>query len=214
MKNRTTDSQTENIEKAFYHDGYQLGMKVVEAKMEEKVLKKSISVMYSSIDALVESLAIFAKQQGQSIDCRLGCDWCCHQPVFSLDYELQFLSNFITKHFDNETTQQVKERAQQNQDKRLLIEKDDLLNDKSPCPLLRKGACMAYEARPMACRIYLSSDAGSCRHFYDNPEDEHSYPALLDLPMRLGRMMNEGFKAALKTEGLDPKEYRIEEKLV
>jgi hypothetical protein len=31
--------------------------------------------------------------------------------------------------------------------------------------------------------------------------------------MRLGRMMNEGFKAALKTSGMKVEEFRIEEKL-
>jgi hypothetical protein len=31
--------------------------------------------------------------------------------------------------------------------------------------------------------------------------------------MRLGRMLNEGFKAALKANGLKAEEFRIEEKL-
>ncbi len=209
-----TNSQIENFEKAFYHDGYQLGMKAVEAQMDENVLNNSIKLMYSSIDNLTESLTGFATQHGQPIDCKMGCEWCCHQPVFALDYELKFLKDYIFAYFDNDTILEIKEKSKQKQQLFSELKKDELLNAKYPCPLLNEGACIAYEARPVACRIYLSSNVGSCLHFYNKPTDKNSYPALLDMPMRLGRMMNEGFKAALKTNGLVSKEYRIEERIV
>jgi hypothetical protein len=89
----------------------------------------------------------------------------------------------------------------------------DLLNAKYPCPLLENGACIAYQARPMACRIYLSSDVNSCLNFYHKPQSKTSIPALLNLTLRTGQMMNEGFKSALKTSGIKTHEFRIEEKL-
>ena len=52
----------------------------------------------------------------------------------------------------------------------------------------------------MACRIYLSTDVKTCHEFYKNPDNIENYPALLDFPMKAGKMMNEGFKAALKNE--------------
>ncbi len=208
-----TNSQLENIEKAFFHDGYQLGMKAMVSDMDKKILFEALKEMYQSIDALIESLSIYARQQNQTIDCKLGCEWCCHQPVFALDYEMDYLQDFISKYFDSETIEQIQQKAKQKQDKLSRLNGDDLLNAKSPCPLLNSGGCMAYEARPMACRIYLSSDVKSCVHFFNEPADKNSFPALLDTPMRLGRMMNEGFKAALKANGIDAKEYRIEEKL-
>ena len=94
------------------------------------------------------------------------------------------------------------------------LSEPELLNAKFPCPLLENGACLAYSARPMACRIYLSSDVKSCLRFFKEPGDIDSIPALLNLPLRAGKMMNEGFKAALKASGYETKEYRIEEKLV
>ena len=209
-----TNPEFEQLEKAFFHDGYQLAMKAVEANMKQEAVHQSLKEMYAAIDGLIDSLFVYARQQNQSIDCKRGCSWCCHQPVFALDYELDYLKVAVNKSFDAETISGIAEKAKQKQNKLSLLKGDDLMNAKHPCTLLKDKTCMAYDARPMACRIYLSSDVNSCVHFYKHPDDKNTYPALLDMPMRLGRMMNEGFKSALKTNGVEAKEYRIEEKLI
>nr|WP_321357984.1 YkgJ family cysteine cluster protein [uncultured Draconibacterium sp.] len=209
-----TNPQFEQLEKAFFHDGYQLAMKAVEANMEQEALHQSLKEMYAAIDGLIDSLFVYARQQNQSIDCKRGCSWCCHQPVFALDYELDYLKVAVENSFDAETISGIAEKAKQKQDKLGHLKGDELMNAKYACPLLKDKTCMAYDARPMACRIYLSSDVKSCVHFYNQPDDKTTYPALLDMPMRLGRMMNEGFKSALKTNGVEAKEFRIEEKLL
>lgn len=206
--------QMGKIEKAFYADGYQLGMGAVKAGMSKSSLYAAIKEMYRSIDELLNSLFDFAQQQEQPIECKKGCEWCCHQPVFAMDYELKFLDNYLKEEFSNEEQKEVKIRAQKKQQQLTTLEKETLLNSKFPCPLLDNGVCMAHEARPMACRIYLSSNVKTCLKFYNTPEDKTNYPALLEFPMRAGRMMNEGFKAALKTKGIIAKEFRIEEKIL
>jgi len=203
----------ESIEKAFYHDGYQLGLKAISADDPEN-FSSALSEMYDAIDNLNDSLFEFAAQNGQNIACKKGCEWCCHQPVFALDYELSQVKNYIENKFSSENQSQIKKRAAQKDAKLKPLQNDALLNAKHPCPLLQNGACMAYEARPVACRIYLSSNLESCLQFYRKPDDKSNFPALLDFPMRAGRMMNEGFKAALKTKGIVAKEFRIEEKLM
>ena len=209
----STDSQLEQFEKAFHNDGFQLGMKALEAGDDPKTMFAAIQEMYAAIDGLIDSLSGLAQQQGQAIECKVGCEWCCHQPVFALDYELGYLQNYIDEYFDDETKAAIKTKAQRKQAKLSALNDDELLNAKSPCPLLNEGACIAYEARPMACRIYLSSSVKTCLKFFNKPDDKTSYPALLDMPMRLGRMMNEGFKSALKFNAILPEEFRIEEKL-
>ena len=202
-----------SIENAFFSDGYKLGMKVVLSENSKEVLFESISEMYDAIDGLIDSLTEFAKTQHQQIDCKKGCEWCCHQPVFALDYELDYLNDFIQRNFDEETKNQIKNRAEQKNLKLSTLNESDLLNSKYPCALLENGACIAYQARPMSCRIYLSSNVNSCMKFYHNPEDKSNYPALLSLTLRSGQKMNEGFKAALKIGGKITNEFRIEEKL-
>jgi Fe-S-cluster containining protein len=203
-----------NIENAFYSDGYKLGMNVAVSDNDQEVLFESVSEMYSEIDSLIESITEFAEKQNQRIDCKKGCEWCCHQPVFALDYELAYLNDFISRNFSEETQIEIKKRAQNKNDKLSMLNETDLLNSKFSCPLLEKGACTAYSARPMACRIYLSGNVNSCLNFYKNPKSKNSIPALLNLTLRTGQMMNEGFKAALKTNGIKTREFRIEEKLL
>lgn len=203
-----------DIESAFYSDGYQLGMQVCAANLAPEAMMAAISEMYDSIDSFIVYLTEFAQNQNQAIHCAKGCEWCCHQPVFALNYEMDYLNDFIKRNFDKETQQEIKTRAENKNDKLSFLTEVDLLNAKFPCPLLENGACLAYSARPMACRIYLSSDVNSCLRFFKNPGGKTSIPALLNLPLRSGKMMNEGFKASLKTHGYETKEYRIEEKLV
>ena len=202
-----------SVERTFYSDGYKLGMRAVNESNSETTLFHAIQEMYQQIDSMIDSFSAFATEQNQKIDCKKGCEWCCHQPVFALNYELDFLNAFIKTNSSESKLKIIKEKANNKKNKLHELKGDDLLNSKFPCPLLEDGACIAYEARPVACRIYLSKNLNSCIHFYKSPDDKNSYPELLDLPMRLGRMINEGFKAGLKTSNFELREYRIEEKI-
>jgi Fe-S-cluster containining protein len=188
-------------------------MKVIESGNNKDALFESISEMYIGIDSLIDYLLEFAEKQNQQIDCKKGCEWCCHQPVFALDYEMEYLNDFVRSNFSFDIQKEIKKRAENKNKKLSMLKEVDLLNAKHPCPLLENGACMAYEARPMACRIYVSTDVKSCLNFYHHPESKSSIPALLDLTLRCGRKMNEGFKAALKINSIQTQEFRIEEKI-
>lgn len=203
-----------DFEKAFYNDGFQMGMEAVKDGLSAEALQLSISKMYAAIDELIASVSTMAVQQKQTIDCKKGCDFCCYQPVFALDYELDFLNSFVLQNFSEEEQKKIKIQANNNRLKLAKLSDAEILNSKQACPILKNGACSAYTARPMACRIYLSSEVKSCQIFYNDPKNTTSYPALLDFPMRVGRMMNEGFKSALKFTGEDPQEFRIDEKIL
>ncbi len=202
-----------NLEKQFHADGYRLGMKAVETGYSNGALFTAVNNLHQMIDDLVNSFSEFAERQNQKPACKKGCHWCCHQPVFALEYELDYLRDFISRNFDAETQKRIVFRAAEKRNKLETLSGESLLNSKFPCPLLDNGICTAYSARPVACRIYLSSNLESCLNFYENPANKKSIPALPDLPLRLGRMLNEGFRAALKAQGMKAKEFRIEEKL-
>lgn len=199
------------LEKQFYSDGFRLGMRGTNTTTDNSFLLSAVHEMYSVIDEFIDSLLEFARANNQKTDCKRGCSWCCYQPVFALNYEIETLNDFIKKEFDGQTRSEIHKKANSKQHKLQNLEGGKLLNSKFPCPLLKEGYCLAYKARPMACRIYLSSSLETCLKFFNEPEDKENYPALLQFPMRIGRLMNEGFKSALKSQGIVADEFRIEE---
>ncbi len=209
-----SDSNYSEYDRLFYKDGYRLGEEASEGIPDEKRLFDAITTMYQTMDGLIESLLAMGKKQGVTVDCQKGCSWCCYQPVFANSYELNYLASYIKKTFSPYDLENAYQLAKEKDEKTSKFSGKEVLNYKHACPLLKNGACSAYPARPLACRIYLSMKVESCLQFYYHPENTESYPALLDFPLRAGRMMNEGFFAALKENGQFSKELRLEEGLV
>jgi Fe-S-cluster containining protein len=203
----------EKLEKQFHADGYRMSMTAIESGLTKDSLLSAVKDLYQMVDEMVSYFSEFAALQNQVPACRKGCPWCCYQPVFAMDYELEYLQVYISENFDEKTQKRIADRAQQKRQNLERLTGDLLLNSKFPCPLLENSVCVAYSARPVACRIYLSSSLESCLKFYNEPYEEKSVPALLHFPMRMGRMLSEGFKAALKTKRDKVEEFRIEEKL-
>ena len=189
MKNTIFSEQ----DRLFYKDGYLLGEQAAEQVKNENSFSGAIETMYESIDQLIDSLLKMADRNGIRIDCRKGCSWCCHQPVFANSYELQYLGEFVKKNFSSEEQTVVLHKAKEKNFRTSQLSGKDVLNYKAPCPLLEDNACSAYPARPLACRIYLSTKLSSCIRFFELPEAQDSIPELLDFPLRAGRMMNQGF---------------------
>ncbi len=72
----------------------------------------------------------------------------------------------------------------------------------SPCPLLRKGACLVYPVRPISCRQALSSNAQICRATYETPVGGPTVP--LDRATgAIGVGALAGFAEALMRSGLE-----------
>lgn len=202
------------IDKAFFSDGYNIGLEAVEASLTKESIYSATKQIYEAIDGLIDSLLKHANREGVSVDCKKGCSMCCYQPVFAVSHEIDFLYNFITHNFAQQKKIEVLKKAQEVNNRRKNLSNKTLYNHKEACPLLEDGNCMAYEARPMPCRIYLSMSVDSCRKFYDSPSPDENYAKLLEFPLQAGRMMNEGFTHALKAAQLNTSEFRIEEGLV
>ena len=200
--------------KIFYSDGYKIGMEVVEQGITKENIIQAVKKIYQNIDLLIETLLKLAQKENTIIYCRKGCSWCCHQPVYALTHEVLLLQDHFTNNFSEKEREDLNKLAHEKDKKLSPLKNEALLNSKHPCPLLKDGACIAYEVRPMACRIYLSLNLNSCENYFTNPEDKTNYPQVMHFPLQAGRMMNEGFKAALKQAGWKSQEFRIEEGLL
>lgn len=201
-------------EKAMYTDGYRMGLSVINDGFTAEKLRLAQTEIYRNIDQLIDSLLQHAQKQNVEIDCKAGCYYCCHQAVFANTFELEFLAQYIKENLSEQEQSLILKNAKEKYSRTQLLDKQSVLNYKYPCPLLSDGKCMAYQARPMACRIYLSMKVTTCKQFYSNPTDDKNYPALLEFPLMAGRMINEGFVAALKSGQIEQTEQCIEQGLI
>ncbi|HZL08604.1 MAG TPA: YkgJ family cysteine cluster protein [Prolixibacteraceae bacterium] len=210
----TTENKqfTEN-DRIFYSDGYQLAQSAFQQGFSNDSLFSAIESLYAAIDGLNDSIISLAKRQNSEVACFKGCHWCYHQAVFANSYELHFLSEKIKKNFNSDELSALISRIETKHANTSKLSEEEILKYKAPCPLLKDNACSVYAARPMACRIYLSTKLDTCLEFYHHPENETNYPALIDFPLRAGQMMNEGFSAALKKNGIETAVFRMEEGL-
>lgn len=200
-------------DRIFFSDGYNLAQTAIRNGFTNDSLFAAIETLYQAIDGLNDSILALAERQNIKIACKNGCHWCCHQAVYANSYELHFLSEKIKMNFEKDELSALIDRTENKFAQTSQLTEKEILKIKSPCPLLRNGSCSSYSSRPMACRIYLSTKLDSCLEFYNNPENEANFPALIDFPLRAGRMMNEGFRSALKEFGVETAEFRLEEGL-
>ena len=200
--------------KAFYSDGYKIGMQAVNNGLTKESIVEAAKQIYENIDQLTDAFLKLAQQENTTVFCKKGCWWCCYQPVYALSHEVIYLKEFVANNFSNEEQKKIQAKAKEKDAKLEGVNQEALLNSKHACPLLKEGSCSAYKARPMACRIYLSLNLKSCQDFYEEPNTTANYPKIMHFPLQAGRMMNEGFKAALKQNGYFITEFRIEEGLL
>lgn len=200
-------------DRIFFSDGYNLAQTAIRDGFTNNSLFAAIESLYQAIDGLNDSILSLAERQNITVACKNGCHWCCHQAVYANSYELHFLSEKIKMNFEKDELSALIDRTENKFAQTSQLTEKEILKFKSPCPLLKNGSCSSYSSRPMACRIYLSTKLESCLEFYNNPENEANFPALIDFPLRAGRMMNEGFRSALKEFGVETAEFRLEEGL-
>lgn len=190
----------QKFDEAFFKDGYNLCDTYLSLEFNKANLFSAQKQLYKSIDELITSFLNRTETEGNPTACKKGCSFCCHQTVMASPYELLYLADFVLNKFKGEALQVITERAEDKTSKSSKLKINQLLNYKQPCPLLHPtgGFCRAYQARPMACRIYLSSDVKSCKDDLKNPNNDAIFPKLYDMPLRAGRMMNEGFQARIR----------------
>jgi Fe-S-cluster containining protein len=203
--------ERKEMERLFYRDGYRVAHEELEQEINPENLKRAIAKLYRSVSELLDSFLERSASEGVPAECQNGCSWCCHQEMFAVTHELLFLYGYALKHLSEKQREGVLDRSREKVKLTLNKPIEEQLKVRSACPLLFEGSCLAYEARPMACRIYLSSSSRSCKMAYDQPGNQKRIPELYAFPLLAGRMLNEGFVAYLKQVGLISSELPMEQ---
>ncbi|MGW8314124.1 MAG: YkgJ family cysteine cluster protein [Bacteroidales bacterium] len=199
------------INRIFYRDGYQLAHSHLQEGFTAENLMAAIGQLYDAVDGLLEVFLNRTTLEGKPAECKKGCSWCCHQAVFAVTHEILYILAQLMEGKEEEKQLRFLNRA--NEKSKITTRKsyEELLRFRKPCPFLTEGICGIYDVRPMACRIYLSSSEPACQRDYRDPGDEQNFPELFEFPLRAGRMLNEGFVAYLKQNGLQVSELPIEQ---
>lgn len=190
----------QNFDETFFKDGYNLCDFFLSNGLTKENLLSAQKQLYKTIDELNDAFLKRTSAEGNPSECKMGCAYCCHQTVLATPYELLYLADFLKKKYPVATVSAMEAKAEEKALATRVLKIEKLLKHKQPCPLLHStgGFCRAYQARPMACRIYLSQSVKSCKDDLDNPHNDSIFPQLFEMPLRAGRMMNEGFQARIR----------------
>ena len=201
----------QEIDKIFYRDGYRIAQSYLDQELSPVQMTEAIRALYIAIDKLLDAFLHRAGEEGQPVSCKKACAWCCYQEVFAITHEFLYLNDYVQRKLSEEERAGVLVRAREKVKLSMNKSVEEQLKIRAACPFLESDSCLVYEARPMACRIYLSASVSSCKQEHDFPSEKRSFPGLFDFPLRAGRMMNEGFVAWLKKAGLQESELPIEQ---
>ncbi len=103
--------------------------------------------------------------------CATGCAHCCHLKVILTAPEVILMTTWLRARLPREALATLRAHVVETDRKTHGLSSSERADARVPCPLLADGACVAYEVRPVACRVANSFDAGACKRAYDSDHD-------------------------------------------
>jgi Fe-S-cluster containining protein len=212
---RQIDSFMENyslqdFDLAFFNDGYRIASESNQGGITRLSLIEMARNVYEYIETFTEQFLEECGIGNSKVYCKKGCAYCCHQSVFVLPHEAFYLFIYLKTICNKETLDDLKNKILEKNVITSVMDFKSILRNTKPCPFLENNICSVYEARPMACRLFQSMDVRSCIVERNNPTEMDKYARLYELPLRVGRMMNEGIGAYFTENGLKTTEWIIE----
>ena len=199
--------------KAFLRDGWLHAEEILGKEISLQCFNYLSRKLYTEINSLLESFVNRCLKENRRVDCQEGCSWCCRQTVLILPYEAFYMMVYMEENLEPALLKKIQNKIRDKNRITSRMKVQEFLHFKSPCPMLHEDSCIIYPARPMACRIYLSSDIESCRYEYHHPSETDYFPGLYEFPLLAGRMMNEGVCAWLREHRIYPFETLMESAL-
>ena len=214
MLNTEDKKLLSDFQQAFFNDGYNMAKVFLKDGLSLDSLMELTKTLYNYMDEVTSLFIDHCNRQERRVDCRKGCSICCHQCIMLLPHEAFYLHQYINTQLSQRGLNEIIAQALCKAELTKNMEVEQYVHFKHPCPLLVNDACIAYEARPIACRIYLSSKFESCNDEYLDPKNFSVFPALYDFPLRTGRMINEGIYQALLHKSYSMAELKLENAIV
>lgn len=118
---------------------------------------------HDALDALLAADPNIAECADCTAGCTLGCTPCCHLPVHAAPAEAELLARHLRANLGEAEFLDLRERVITEAVWRCEAGRKRTAEARRPCPLLdAHGHCVAYAARPLACRGLFSASSTAC----------------------------------------------------
>lgn len=197
------------IYEAFFEQGKSIAESHFQGKFSESALRTAVRELFETIDTFMDEFQTTTKKYNKEIACRKGCSWCCYQQIYTAEHEFRLLKGYLKKNKSSKVLEQILTKSSQKNNITINLTEKERSIYRTACPLLEKGVCSVYKFRPVACRIYVSSEEMGCKNHKELPKN-NIIPALYELPLYAGRYLNQGFIEYLKEIDFYSKEFTLE----
>jgi len=147
-----------------------------------------------AIDQYEEASGRFPPEQ----DCREGCHFCCHLYVSAHAPEVFLLARVVGRSFGKAAAAVAARAGSLTAAERLEV--------REPCSLLYDRSCVAYSARPICCRYFVSPKSDLCKAWWSGGNLEIGMPSLQTVFRSASSL---ALKGALKMFGRPFRSYEI-----
>lgn len=148
------------------------------------------------VDALIAE-AVAALEL--DLDCRPGCDWCCHQLIVLTNrYDAERILDAARARMTDEEFAAFAEKVRAQARAIAALPQHEAERRQWPCPLLKNHRCVVYDVRPVSCRSVVSTDSGCCKAMHDasdfdalTPEHQQMAGEIADRALRMQLYVND-----------------------
>jgi Fe-S-cluster containining protein len=150
-----------------------------------------------------------SRANGDTLACRKGCAYCCHNRVTAPAHELLTLAERIERLPEAERAAVV-ERVARNAERVESMDPATAFRTPMRCALLGDdNACSVYEDRPSSCRRYHSLRLKDCEDSFFRPDDLTSRIRLSTPLLVASSAQAMAFRKVLVERGVDTSNYEL-----
>ena len=144
-----------------------------------------------------------------TLDCRLGCTWCCYFSVDIRAVEAFSILDFVERTFTADEKARVYSEIRANSAAFANLGESARMRRNVKCPFLNEGRCTIYTARPQSCRNYHATNVAGCQKSYEEPDNEDIDPDFAPYVYQAGTAHVDAFSTAMREAGYDVNAYEL-----
>ena len=142
---------------------------MVQTALGEHKTSAEVLNLVEEIYQVCDQIIAGCLKNGEKVDCKMGCAWCCYMRVKVTPIEILSMITYLRKYLKPRVLFDFQRRLAASDEITRGMDGNQRVLAKIKCPLLVDPRCLAYPARPIACRVFHSLDSTDCKRSLDDP---------------------------------------------